>query len=451
MRRASRRELRASANVAGPPLSPLPLNGRALPGLWRGVLAMAVCLYVAAAWIHAARTPQGATGYQDAPDEAAHMTAVRVVAAGRLPTRERPGLAPDDGAPAYEWHQPPLYYALAACALPGGTLAVRALSILIGLACILTVYAAARVLDPGAPECAALAAAIVALVPGHIAITSVVNNDGLLELCFGLTVLLLLNGFRSGLSRRVTALLGVVLGAAMLTKATSVLLVPVIGLGLALIWRSGAPGVRVARSAAAIAVIALMLSGWWFARNAALYHEWLPITAFRQSFEGTVKATDVVAGTTGLHVDGWAGYALLVGRWTFQSFLAVYSTARGSTFGGPTFLPSQLYILVGVAGIAAAAGVAMSMFSRGRVPAIQRRSLTLLIAVTVLVLASFVAFASRYFQAQGRYLYPAMLPIALLTAFGWRTIFPARYANVAGVFLVCLLGALCVAFLRATG
>ena len=57
----------------------------------------------------------------------------------------------------------------------------------------------------------------------------------------------------------------------------------------------------IVRSALAIAITAALLSGWWYARNGVLYHEWLPMTAFQQSFEGTTKAVDVVSGKVDLH------------------------------------------------------------------------------------------------------------------------------------------------------
>ena len=45
---------------------------------------------------------------------------------------------------------------------------------------------------------------------------------------------------------------------------------------------------------------------------------------------------------------------------------------------------------------------------------------------TLLVFASFLRFNMEYFQAQGRYLFPALAPIALAFATGWLRWFPER-------------------------
>jgi hypothetical protein len=48
-----------------------------------------------------------------------------------------------------------------------------------------------------------------------------------------------------------------------------------------------------------------------------------------------------------------------------------------------------------------------------------RRGLALLVAALGLVLLEVVVYNLSFIQAQGRYLYPALLPLALLAALGW--------------------------------
>jgi hypothetical protein len=51
-----------------------------------------------------------------------------------------------------------------------------------------------------------------------------------------------------------------------------------------------------------------------------------------------------------------------------------------------------------------------------------------LLAVTwLLVVAAFLRFNTAFFQAQGRYLFPAMAPIALLFTLGLQSLGPARW------------------------
>jgi hypothetical protein len=50
-------------------------------------------------------------------------------------------------------------------------------------------------------------------------------------------------------------------------------------------------------------------------------------------------------------------------------------------------------------------------------------------------------------QTQGRYLYPAMLPICLLLALGWLAVFPPKYRSLAGGCLLGVMALLAALFL----
>jgi 4-amino-4-deoxy-L-arabinose transferase-like glycosyltransferase len=435
---------------AGPPLSPLPSPGYSRK-VRHALLAALVALYLCIGSIHAYRTPTGATGYQDAPDEDAHVTYARVVARGRLPSLREPGPTPADTHPSYEWHQPPAYYLLVACVASYGYKAMRIVSLLLGAGCIIITYRAARLLLPAQPETAVVAAGITAFLPGHCAITSVVNNDPLLEVCFSLFLLQFIVVLVRGLSLSRAIIIGLILGVGLLTKVTAVLLVPVAILGLAVVAKGENLRAGAVRCAAAISGAAALVSGWWFARNFALYHEWLPLNAFRQAFARTAMATDIVSGRSGLHVDGWTGYWWLVVTWTFHSFVAVYSTEQGAQIGMPAYLPTQIYLLAFLAAVVAVVGlIRLAIESRARFTREQRSAILLLLATLSLVAVSFVLFTAKYFQAQGRYFYPAMLPISILGAMGWRTAFPQRYMNVASALLLAMMLLSCAAFLRTT-
>lgn len=424
----------------GPPLSPLPPPRRSLVGVWRAAIPVLLALYLCLAVVHARLAPTGQTGYQNAPDEAAHMVYVRTVAAGHLPARETAKSDPQ----GYEWHQPPLYYFLAARVLPLGERAVRGLSILCGLAGLWLIYRAARVLFPDDPFLAALAVGLAALTPTHIAITSTVNNDALLEVCFSGALLALFGALTGGFTLARAAWLGLALGAAILTKATGVLLIPVALLAFFLLWRGGETPQNVVRGAAWTGLIAVAICGWWLARNAMLYGEWLPLTAFRESFGGTAQAQDMAA-----QLGGWGAYWQLVGQWSFQSFWAVYGDSRAARVGAPRFLPEQLYLLTGLISVAALVGLVRAHFRRTtEFTETQRYGILLLFATAGLVALSFVGFLRTYFQTQGRYLFPAMLPLSLLFGLGWRSVLPERYGALASGLLLILLTALSLAFLR---
>ena len=438
MSRAGRRK--EPSPEAGPPLSPLPPPRKSFQGIGRFALPLLLLCYLVFAAYHASLVPTGQTGFQNAPDEAAHVLYARKLAAGRLPTKESSASEPK----GYEWHQPPLYYGLAALLLPLGEKAMRSASILCGLIGLLLIYRAARLLLPDEPIYALNAVGFSALLPTHIAITSTVNNDALLEVCFGWVLLLLFESLRSGFTLWRAGWLGLALGTALLTKATALLLLPIALLALLLFRRAGETPRSLLRGTGWTLTVMLAVCGWWLIRNGLLYGEPLPLRAFQESFTGTAQAGDMAA-----QLGGWSGYFLLVGQWTFQSFWAVYGTMQDAERGIPRFLEPRLYLLAGLLTLLSCLGLAVAHFrSKTDLNQTQRAMLWLLFATLGLVALSFFGFLLRYFQTQGRYLYPAMLPLSLLFALGWRYALPRRYAPLASGLLMALLAALCVAFLR---
>lgn len=436
--RSTRR--RDRSREAGPPLSPLPPPVKEAEGAWRFALPLLLALYLIFAGLHARYAPTGATGYQNAPDEAAHVAYVRSLAQGHLPTQASSAADPQ----AYEWHQPPLYYALTSLVASSGYSGMRWISILCGCISILLIYRASRLLFPESPIVAVFAAGVASLLPEHIAITSTVNNDALLEVGFSATLLALFIAMKSGFTLWRAGWIGLFLGLTILTKATGLLLLPVFAFGLFLMWRGGEKSTHLFKGAVWSLTLILVVSGWWFARNGQLYGEWLPLQAFQRAFAQTAQAA-----TMAEEFGGWGEYRRIVAQWSFQSFWAVYGTERTATNGVPVFLPEQIYLLFGVLTLVAVGGLTRAHFRR-RVDFTESQlaCIWILFAVFGLVAFSFVAFLTKYFQTQGRYLYPAMMPIAILLAIGWKSAIPARYLPIAtaGVLSVFCLSSL--AFIR---
>jgi 4-amino-4-deoxy-L-arabinose transferase-like glycosyltransferase len=402
-----------------------------------------------AGMLHAAWVPVGEAGYQNAADEAAHVNFIRILATGHLPTRQ--DAEADPLKRSYEWHQPPLYYGLAALAVRTGDRGLRTVSLLMGLVAILLIYRTCHLLFPAEPGIAVLAAGVAALLPGHVAVTSTVNNDGLLEVFCSATLLALTILLRNGTSQWRAGWLGIVLGGALLTKATGLLLLPVILFALILLRRSGEPWSAVLKCAAWAFGIAFVICGWWYVRNMQIYHEWLPLHAFQESFRGTAQAADL-ARLWG----GWGSYWQHTLSMSFDSFWAVYGTpllAHGVpgriAAGSPGYLPAPVYQLMALVSLCVVGGMVRLHFKRREFTAVQRYALWMMLLLLLLVATAFAGFLARYFQAQGRYLYPAMLPICLCIALGWRAIFPERYRDLAGGLLLGLLGLMLMIFLVA--
>jgi hypothetical protein len=105
-------------------------------------------------------------------------------------------------------------------------------------------------------------------------------------------------------------------------------------------------------------------------------------------------------------------YFTLVGVWTFDSFWGVFGHMK-------VFMPAWTYWFLGVISLAA---VVASV--RGMLKLKSRDILLVYWALIIMVLVVFVKFNLIFFQAQGRYLYPALIPIAVFWSLGMRGLLP---------------------------
>jgi 4-amino-4-deoxy-L-arabinose transferase-like glycosyltransferase len=332
----------------------------------------------------------------------------------------------------YEGHQPPLYYLLMAplYRLVEGlgsnvrVVALRFASIGLGLLLIVVVYAAGRALAPQRAELAPLAAGLVALIPMHTAMTAAINNDTLAELMASATLLAIVVGLRRGFCIRDAVAIGTLCGGLLLTKLTVYIFVPLALLAVAIgtavpIHSSLGQGKlqeyqwrRAIRYVALAVLIAAVLSAWWFVRNLLIY-------GWPDSF-GLIRHDQVVVGQA-----RWPGlgdnlesirfllYSTFRSFWAQFGWMAVVMDPRQER---PYWL-FLLFTLLALGGF--------RCFWRTELPTwppAAALALRFLVAVLVVVMAQLLAYNLTFIQAQGRYLYPAILPIGLLLALGWSTV-----------------------------
>ncbi|NIV32419.1 MAG: hypothetical protein GWN58_24155, partial [Anaerolineae bacterium] len=84
-----------------------------------------------------------------------------------------------------------LYYLLATpiyLLFDGAVLPLRLLSVLLGAGLLVVAFGAVRTVFPTRPELPLMAAAFIAFIPQHVAMTAGVNNDALAELIVGGTL-----------------------------------------------------------------------------------------------------------------------------------------------------------------------------------------------------------------------------------------------------------------------
>jgi 4-amino-4-deoxy-L-arabinose transferase-like glycosyltransferase len=415
-------------------------------------------LYVALAVGYNLATPFGAP-----PDERPHSVYVEHLATrGSLPVLLR------GAREAYEAHQPPLYYFIclpvwwASRALPAGDPAgawprdktLRLVSTMIGAAGLLLIARLARIVSPEEETLALGATAFAAFLPMRLATAAAVGNDLLAELIFTATLLLLVAAVRGGITARRTLALGVALGLGLLTKSTCLLLFPIAALGLALAAskRAHADGKQRATTVAFLGsvagsfVVALVIGGWWLVRNQQLYGEVFVARTFERYFQDTARPEFFLRqGMT------FAEYMLfLVIPLTFRSFWGVFGhmqISMGALTPAPFMPPSWIYPLLALPTIASVGGLARVYARRQAMEAATRAVWGLLVVTWLLVAAAFLRFNTAFFQAQGRYLFPAMAPIALLFTLGLQSVGPTRWAGrvalgTAGAMLLLALYAL---------
>ena len=388
----------------------------------RWLLSLICGLYMILAWSFARWTPAW-----QMPDEPAHYNYIRFIATtGRLPIlrpgdydQEYLGQIVSRGFPPelsidplrYEFHQPPLYYLLAApvfIVFQGQLLPLRLFSASLGLLQILIAFAAIRRLFPEHPAWALGTAAVFAFLPQHVAMNSGVNNDALAEaLILGIWVLLA-EELRSHSPRRAW-IGGTLLGAGFLTKTTvyPMALVVLTAVG-ARIRRDRAPRAEAMRRLMRWLLPALLLGGIWWARNLLTYGwpDFLGLQQHDRVVIGQPRTAEWIAryGLTAT-LDRFRAF-------TFQSFWGQFGW-MGVVLEARWYLFFAWLTVLGLLGLALHLGR-----ERARSPLWGWPGLLLTLSLT-LTAAAYIGYNLSFVQHQGRYLFPALLPIAVGFTIGW--------------------------------
>jgi len=404
----------------------------------RHFLFIVVGVYIVLALAYASATP----AWQN-PDEPAHYNYARSIAdQARLPVLvagdyDQAALErlkatkfaghPDISGIRYESYQPPLYYALAGAliALLPGTehdlRAMRLLSIACGALVLMVIFASGRQIFPEDPLVALGAAALIAFIPQHTAMTAAANNDTLGELLLSLMALLGIRRVNGLADRTFVAAGGILLGLALLTKVTAyvggVLLVAgeLAGWWLARSQRNarfvlGGAGGRAAAlrahlaAVAGIVAIALLISGWWFVRNAMTYGN--------GDILGLARHDQVVVGQP----------RTVIGLEAIRHFLVVSFQSFWGVFGWMGVLVDvRIYWLLALLTVIALVGLVIFLARRlGTLSAGQRWGLAILGLEFALIFAVMISLNLMFIQPQGRYLFPASAAIGIFLALGVR-------------------------------
>jgi 4-amino-4-deoxy-L-arabinose transferase-like glycosyltransferase len=363
-----------------------------------------------------------------APDERQHVNYIARLSRGE----GFPILNPTDPNlyETYQAHQPPLFYGLMLIPAkliglndpenPSGR-ALRWVNVLIGAVTLLGIYRLATNLglsEPGAIGSVAFAA----LLPMHAALNGAVSNDPLLFcLCTWVTAYLAEVAMTSWTARSAITI-GILTGLACLTKTTALALFPAI-LGVAVIRRD-------LKFAGIALVLPLFLAGGWWVRNVQLYGDPFALKAFAEAFTGSAQKSLFTERIIPVQRPGesaeliyWFEY---VGWWTLRSFYGVFGYMdiwlTQSGLPAADLGENRLYVVLALFG---AVGLIAGVFA-GLKDRKAKVSHLVLVGISLVVVVLFLRFNNQYFQAQARYLYPAIGAISVWVGLGFSSLLKAR-------------------------
>ena len=394
----------------------------------RVILSVILIAYFIIGSLYAARTPAW-----QVPDEPAHYNVIRQIAE----TGSLPRLEPGDYDQAYlseltskrfppelpiekvqyQDYQPPLYYLLLApvyLAFAGALLPLRLVSLLLGAGVIVFAFRAVAELFPARPYLALTTAGLMAFIPQHVAMLAGVNNDSLSELLIAIGLWLALRFNRRGWTAAVELWpLALVLGLAFLTKVQAYALAPVFALLLLLRWRRTGELRLFLGSALTVFLPALLLGALYWGRNwfvcgpaDVVCGRW-----HNQVVVGQPTTSDWIA-----QYGWWGSASSLLPRFlkfTFDSFWGVFGWMG-------VFMDSRIYTVLLVFSLALLVGAAAAVRGWPRLTPAERAGLGLLLLSGLTTLGLYLYYNLNFVQHQGRYLFPALIPIALAAAVGIR-------------------------------
>lgn len=422
-------------------------------------LSLIVITYLTIGALYATLTPAW-----QVPDEPAHYNVIRQIAqTGQLPTLQKgdynqaylgqivgqkfpPELSVE--SVQYQDYQPPLYYVLATPVylLSGGSLvALRLFSLALGVGVLIFAFLTIRTLMNN--WAGLVAVAFIAFIPQHIAIMAGVNNDSLSELLIaaGLFAVVREQGLGpSAVHRPPSAwLFGVVLGLAFITKVQAYILAPIFFAYALLMWR--ASGQKPWRWLMIVFGLGLAIGALYWGRNFFVCGPWDVVCGnwHNQVVVGQPTTAEWLAKY------GWWGSAdALLNRFftfTFQSFWGQFGW-MSVVMDWRVYAVLLVFTALLVIGALAASRKLLVISN-------WRRTRVLLLAFSALLtLGLYIYYNFGFVQHQGRYLFPALVPLSVAVAASlrqwakWLSGVPlvGRYAPVLPIVPLAGMAALCV-------
>jgi 4-amino-4-deoxy-L-arabinose transferase-like glycosyltransferase len=390
---------------------------------WRSPLPLLLLAFVCNTSLWAAVTNIG-----NPPDEISHFDYIRHLAINHtLPIY---GETHYIGRPGLQTHAslPPLYYllgtpvqmALSNTTITKQMLALRAISVLIGALTVALAYKFGRMLVPTRPAFAFAVAALVGFNPMFTHLSAAVNSDNLINLIYAALLLLLACGLRQRQPSRGWLIgLGALLGAGLITKQSIVMGVFVSALFiLFLAWKQRPRFLRaLVRYGLWVSTPAVLISAWYFLRNWKLYGNPTGILAgtrpdvyLTHPYQNVGSLWEMISATNA----GLPPFRQTI----FLGFWGVFDHYE-------ILMPLRVYSVMSLLLMGGLIGLAFWIISswRNRQGSLIRLRLMLALIGGLILILSIAGVANLSYridyQPQGRYLFAALVPVAVAIVGGW--------------------------------
>jgi hypothetical protein len=352
--------------------------------------------------------------------------------------------------------QPPLYYLLTlplywttqSWPVASQLLVLRLFSILLQCATVWITYELAKLIFPAVKDHWFLLfpAAFVAILPQYTFISSSYNNDNLAPPLIAASMFMLIKGYKDQARLRWFVLASVLGVLAIVTKRTSIGILPILGLALiayTLLWlRSDRRWVRIMAMICLVSIALLLIASILF----LLHPPSLPPELARHLRLSPSALISLSSFLQNPSTDGnlpWVYFA----NFTLESFWGYFGwlTLQVPPLWISIFRWITLLLTVGLF-------IGMVRYyktSKTERPPMLPFSMLLFgsgVAFSLLAMAAQYLLAPAYYPPQGRYLFPFVSSIAILGAWSWRSFWPQsaqRKALTTGWFFLAIFDIVC--------
>jgi len=305
----------------------------------------------------------------------------------------------------------------------GAVLAIRLarlVSVIWGGITVLATYLIGLELFPKWRSFAAGAAALVAFNPQFVFIASAVSNDSAVSALCTLALLMIVKivNRKSKIENRDWVSLGLVLGLALLTKASALALLPLAVVAITMVAWSEGSGWTFLKGCVIIFGIVAIVAGWWYILNWRLHGDPLGLRVHQEIVgPGRPELTlaQLVHELSQMELSFWAAFG-----W------------------GNVHAHSWMYTALRIAVRLGALGLVIMAIGELRKPKLEkptRLGLALLLLWGLLVFVALLRWLQWIFAPSGRHLFPAISSIAILLLLGLRQFVPSRLQGKATVLL----------------